>query len=162
MELDDDGGEDVDMDHPRTFPRTALYVAFLGGCCFGFFSPAFNVAVNEPFGIGDGDTLTVTVANLWFSLAFALASFLGNLVLMYSPPAYAGLPRTTLAEYWSEPLSERHLAICAGMICGIANLLQFKGGSMVGFATSDLVQPYPLVSTCWDIFLFRKFTKAEV
>ena len=170
-----EGEEDLEImtvhSSNQTLARKALVVAALGGFCFGFFSPAFNIAVNDPFGIGsepdmngeeDGNsnTLSVTVANLWFSFAFALASIVGNLVLIYKPPVTSGLKSTTFSEYWNEDFSDRYLAICAGMICGVANLLQFKGGSMVGFATADLVQAYPLVSTCWDVFLFGEFAKA--
>lgn len=43
----------------------------------------------------------------------------------------------------------------------MANLLQFQGGRMVGFATADLVQAYPLVSTIWDIWLFGEYRSAD-
>jgi len=143
-------------------PRLALLISIFGGCCFGFFSPAFNVAVNDPFH-WSGDTaspLSVPLANLWFSIAFTIASFAGNVPLMYYPPPQFGWPETTFAEYCVEPLSERKLAIFAGLLCGSANLLQFQGGSLVGFATADLVQAFPLVSTLWDIFLFGEYRNA--
>lgn len=144
-------------------PRLALASSIFGGCCFGFFSPAFNVAVNDPFGWTASDQLTplsVPLANLWFSVAFTVASFAGNIPLMYSPPAQFGMAPTTLGEYCMEPLSERKLAIFAGLLCGSANLLQFQGGRLVGFATADLVQAFPLVSTLWDICLFGEFKSA--
>ena len=53
------------------------------------------------------------------------------------------------------------MAVFAGILCGFANLLQFQGGSLVGFATADLVQAYPLVSTVWDICLFGEFKSAK-
>lgn len=34
----------------RARRKTGLCVAFGGGVCFGFFSPAFNIPVNDPFG----------------------------------------------------------------------------------------------------------------
>lgn len=141
-------------------PRMALIVSVFGGCCFGFFSPAFNVAVNDPFGLSGGTPLSVPLANLWFSIAFTVASFAATIPLMYSPPPQFGMQETTLAEYCREALSERKLAIFAGLLCGSANLLQFQGGSLVGFATADLVQAFPLVSTLWDIFLFGEFRSA--
>jgi hypothetical protein len=141
-------------------PRLALIVSVFGGCCFGFFSPAFNVAVNDPFGFSGGSSLSVPLANLWFSVAFTVASFAGNVPLMYNPPSQFGMLETTFAEYCLETLSERKLAIFAGLLCGSANLLQFQGGSLVGFATADLVQAFPLVSTLWDIFLFGEFRRA--
>ena len=33
---------------------------------------------------------------------------------------------------------------------------------MVGFATADLVQAFPLVSTVWDVLLFGEFHSAGV
>ena len=190
----------------------ALIVAIFGGCCFGFFSPAFNIAVNDPFHFtavavvegeinnSDNDTntgnenslhlhpLSVPIANLWFSLAFTIASFAGNVPLMYFPPSLSTttpqsirstmegesnmhkkdsyhnnslLPKVTITDYiCSESLSERKLAICAGLLCGLANLLQFQGGNIIGFATADLVQAYPLISTIWDIALFGEYRNA--
>ena len=170
---------------PSHSPRMALQVAIFGGCCFGFFSPAFNVAVNDPFHMTatlqtNGSQpylrpLSVPIANLWFSVAFTIASFLGNIPLMYYPPSKMSssdiddncaspllLPRVTLTEYvyGCESFSERKLAIYSGLLCGIANLLQFQGGNIVGFATADLVQAYPLVSTIWDIVLFGEYRNA--
>lgn len=145
---------------PQSSPRLALVVAMLGGCCFGFFSPAFNIAVNNPFHWNGEGALGVPEANLWFSLAFGLASVVGNLPLMYRPPSASGLSRVMVCEYFNEPISQRKLAIIAGLLCGSANLLQFKGGSLVGFATADLVQAFPIVSTCWDVALFGEFRNA--
>ena len=144
-------------------PRFALMFSIFGGCCFGFFSPAFNVAVNDPFGWASGGSipLSVPLANLWFSISFTVASFAGNIPLMYNPPPHFGIPPVTFCGYCREPLAERKLAIFAGILCGFANLLQFQGGSMVGFATADLVQAYPLVSTVWDICLFGEFKSAK-
>jgi hypothetical protein len=42
----------------------------------------------------------------------------------------------------------------------MANLLQFQGVNIVGFATADLVQAYPLLSTVWYATLFGEFRKA--
>jgi hypothetical protein len=134
----------------------------LGGCCFGFFTPAFNVAVNDPFGWACAGSvpLSVPLANLWFSIAFTIASFAGNIPLMYNPPQPFMMHTTTFGEYFRESLADRMLAIFAGLLCGSANVLQFQAGSLVGFATADLVQAYPLVSTLWDICLFGEFKRA--
>lgn len=140
-------------------PQFALVVAMLGGCSFGFFSPAFNIAVNNPFGLDGGAKLSVPVANLFFSFAFMLASVCGNIRLIYMPPSAGGLIPTTISDYLNEPYNERRLAILAGLMCGLANVLQFQGGSIVGFATADLVQAYPLVSTVWDVMLFGEFSR---
>lgn len=152
-----DGGESL------TPTQTALILAVGGGCCFGIFSPAFNVAVNDPFGFTASTSsvgLSVAVANLWFSLAFTVASVCGTVRLMHSPPRLSGLAPTTLHDYITTraPIfPDRLLGIAAGCLCGTANLLQFQGGRLVGFATADLVQAFPLVSTLWDIFLFGEY-----
>ena len=140
-------------------PQFALVVAMLGGCSFGFFSPAFNIAVNNPFGWDGGAKLSVPVANLFFSFAFMLASVCGNIRLIYTPPSAGGLIPTSISDYLTEPFTERRLAFIAGLMCGLANVLQFQGGSIVGFATADLVQAYPLVSTVWDVMLFGEFSR---
>lgn len=142
--------------------KTALLVSVLGGCCLGFFSPAFNIAVNDPFNSSDeASPLSVPVANLWFSFAFTLGSFGGNIPIMYNPPRQFGLDKTSLSEYCNESSPTRKLAAFAGFLCGSANLLQFQGGSLVGFATADLVQAFPLIASVWDIVLFGEFRYAR-
>mmetsp|Transcript_38275 Transcript_38275/g.93048 ORF Transcript_38275/g.93048 Transcript_38275/m.93048 type:complete len:686 (+) Transcript_38275:90-2147(+) len=173
--------------------QRALWVAICGGSCFGFFSPAFNIAVNDPFGLSSADGsggLSVPVANLWFSLAFTISSVATNFWLMISPPISSDLKpirniynaffTTNHSSNYSVSdknddrdqrddttgMSDRCCAKCsssqamgmwAGFVCGMANLLQFQGGRLVGFATADLVQAYPIVSTLWDILLFGEF-----
>lgn len=59
-------------------PTTGLCVAAAGGVCFGFFSPAFNLAVNDELhwiAQSGGSPLPVFAANLWFCLAFALSAW---------------------------------------------------------------------------------------
>jgi hypothetical protein len=153
-----------------TSSQKALVLAVGGGCCFGFFSPAFNIAVNDPFGWVDDDDesssssppLSVPVANVWFSLAFTVASLFGTLYLMHAPPSGSGLSCTSWHDYWNNDRrrrddSSRTLGILAGCLCGMANMLQFQGGRLIGFATADLVQAFPIVSTVWDIFLFGEY-----
>jgi len=138
-----------------------LYIAFLGGLCFGFFSPAFNIAVNNPFSFDNGDGLSVAIANLWFSLAFCASSLLGNVYLMtyYSHV----VPRSTVRAYLcGESCSQRRLALLGGLVCALGNLLQFQGGKLAGFATADLVQAFPLVATMWDVFVFGEFRQATI
>jgi hypothetical protein len=122
---DDVAGSTSDDDSDNTSPNVALLVALFGEFCFGFFSPAFNMAANDPFALAGGSPPSVLVANHCFSLAFTLASFAGNLPLLHNPPVPSGFPRTTLTAYWCEPISERMLAFLAGLVCGMANLLQF-------------------------------------
>jgi hypothetical protein len=145
-----------------TTAKQGLFVAILGGCCFGFFSPCFNIAVNDPFhwtsnssnGFGG---LSVLEANLWFSFAFALLSILGNIYLMACT-----LPSSNLWTYLTnEAFRDRCLAIVAGSVCALGNLLQFQGGKLAGFAAADLVQAFPLVATMWGVWLFGEFRKAR-
>ncbi|KAL7576747.1 hypothetical protein ACA910_005663 [Epithemia clementina (nom. ined.)] len=159
-----------------------LSVAIAGGMAFGFYSPAFNIAVNDPFhwsriqdreerAIADGG-LAVARTNLWFSLAFWMASMLGNVFLLHRervrhPELY---PCYDEQSVWSvvwvyvskESLADRQLAIMAGLVCAVGNTLQFQAGKMVGYAAADLVHAYPLVSTLWDVFLFEEFNHVDL
>jgi hypothetical protein len=147
-----------DLEEPTTI-RTGLYVAFGGGLCFGFFSPAFNIAVNDPWGWSSSSGLTVAMANMVFSLTFCFTSIFGNVRLMTHPPY--GIPQSTLWLYvLQETFSERRMALVAGLVCAMGNLLQFQGGKLAGFAAADMVQAYPLVATVWDVILFGEFRHA--
>jgi hypothetical protein len=159
--------------------RWAVAVAITGGVCFGFFSPAFNIAVNDPFrwrsnnmdpnnSNATQDAL-VAEANFWFSLAFWCASLLGNGVLMcHERLAIQGkMSCSDIMQLWTayfrrDSLFDRLLAFAAGTICALGNVLQFKGGQLVGYATSDMVQAYPLVSTLWDVYLFGEFRNVNL
>ena len=58
-----------------------LIVAAAGGVCFGFFSPAFNLAVNDELGwarSAGGQPLGLFAANLYFCTAFTISAWLGN------------------------------------------------------------------------------------
>ena len=46
-------------------------------------------------------------------------------------------------------------------MCAFGNVLQFQGGQLVGYATADLVQAYPIVSILWDVYLFGEFRQAS-
>ena len=147
----------------RVDPRMGLWIATLGGLCFGFFSPAFNIAVHDTFDwTSQGTGLPVVKANAWFAFSFVLTSLCGNVYLLHRGSQHSSL-RTLLRCYlFSEPFKRRALSLVAGLICAIGNSLQFQGGKMVGYATSDLVQAYPLVSTLWDIFFFGEFLPCSV
>jgi hypothetical protein len=133
---------------------------------FWLFSPAFNVAVNDPFRFNGnnncGGGLSVAMANLWFSLAFTTPSVLSTINLLRNPPSSSGLT-SELSFFRHCPESLFSLSYgcrygnAAGILCGIANFLQFRGGMLIGFATADLVQAYPLISTLWDFFLFGEY-----
>lgn len=152
----------------------AVVVAIGGGICYGFFSPAFNIAVNDPFQWTNNNRgsdkldlnqdLLVVEANFWFSLAFWLASIVGNGILMWrqrlaiqSRVNFFDVIRIWTAYFCQDSWIDRQLAFSAGVICAMGNVLQFKGGQLVGYSTSDMVQAYPVVSTLWDVFVFGEF-----
>jgi glucose uptake protein GlcU len=58
--------------------------------------------------------------------------------------------------------SSRRLAILTGIVCALGNVLQFMGGELVGYATADLVQAFPIISTIWDVYLFGEFPNVQV
>eukprot|EP00977_Amphora_coffeiformis_P019186 scaffold7007_cov146-Amphora_coffeaeformis.AAC.6 len=171
--VDDDNGPTAH----RHNAMTGLWIAILGGLCFGFFSPCFNVAVNDPFGWsnknnnaskqstanntnGDDPSVLVFYSNLWFSLSFGVASVVGNLILLkYYDEASVHKSIAEILETYLTQASwtDRRVALLAGLVCATGNVLQFHGGQLVGYATADLVQAYPLVSTVWDILWFGEF-----
>jgi glucose uptake protein GlcU len=138
-----------------------LCIAFTGGLCFGFFSPAFNIAVNDPWTFS-ATGLSVAMANIWFSIAFCLASILGNVHLMTNYSSQSTLiPHSTVTAYLTQSCwLERRTALLGGCLCALGNLLQFQGGKLAGFATADLVQAFPLVATVWDVAVFGEFRHA--
>jgi glucose uptake protein GlcU len=157
--------------------ENGLVLALLGGICFGFFTPAFNIAVNDPFDWTDeissfeeasrGSVLAVGRINMWFSLSFWITSVVGNTWLLkrqyFMKTQRVHSVATVLRNYlFDEGLLDRQLAFAAGVICALGNVLQFQGGQLVGWATSDLVQAYPLVSTFWDVLLFGEFRRVHV
>jgi hypothetical protein len=157
--------------------ENGLVLALLGGLCFGFFSPAFNIAVNDPFDWTDeinnfedaskGSVLAVGRINMWFSLSFWITSIIGNVWLLkrqyFMKTRRVHTVASVLRNYLcDEGLLDRQLAFAAGVICALGNILQFQGGQLVGWATSDLVQAYPLVSTLWDVLLFGEFRRVRV
>ena len=158
-------------------PWHGIAVAVAGGLCFGFFSPAVNIAVNDPFQWQTqthtntqeeaATDNTVAQANLWFALAFWLASCFGNLALLrreqQQAPSQQSFRQVLSAYiYQGGSLWDRKLALAAGSVCAAGNLLQFKGGQELGYATADLVQAYPLISTVWDVFVFGEFRLVRI
>jgi hypothetical protein len=124
-----------------------LLVAFAGGLCFGFFSPAFNIAVNDPFGwtttspFSQGEEETVDrstqslvfTVNVWFSLAFFATSWIGNLLLLHSETVTSYNSQSTsvlhiIGTYLTQgSWNDRRVALGAGLVCAAGNVLQFHG-----------------------------------
>ena len=153
---------------PKDTAFFGIAIALFGGLCFGFFSPALNIAVNDPFHWasesslqpGQSTGLSVTFANSCFGVAFTLSSVLWNLYLMKHPPSTASILPSSLENYLNEPWPSRHLAIVSGVVCSLGNVLQFQGGGLAGFAAADMVQAFPLVATIWDVLIFDEFSSA--
>mmetsp|Transcript_13895 Transcript_13895/g.16131 ORF Transcript_13895/g.16131 Transcript_13895/m.16131 type:complete len:362 (+) Transcript_13895:321-1406(+) len=115
-----------------------IAVASIGGIFIGFFTPAFNIAVNDIFNWYDDGGLPLACANLWFSLAFVTFSITSNHFLM-SSTTLTSIPLTSWRSYMNESFHERKLALTAGFLCALGNFLQFEGGYMAGFAAADMV-----------------------
>lgn len=162
-----DSSADGEVSHNQRWAKkrfmTGTFIALLGGLSFGFFSPAFNIAVNDPFDwggayAGANPSLLVFYANLWFSLAFGIASIVGNLALLkFELQEEQDLEEILWTYMTQASWTDRRVALLAGIVCAAGNVLQFHGGQLVGFATADLVQAYPLISTLWDILWFGEF-----
>ena len=130
-----------------------------------FFSPAFNIFVNDPFHWSSTSSktehgLSVTFANSSFAIAFTLSSILWNVVLMKHSSSSSRIKASNLFAYLHEPWNSRKLAILSGIICALGNALQFHGASIAGFAAADMVQAFPLVGTIWDVLIFEEFKNA--
>lgn len=138
-----------------------LLMASMGGLAFGLFVPAFNIAVNDPFGWiqDDAALLTPWTANFFFSLGYAVAAVSATLVRMARPPA--GEEKTSLKDYISDSGRGRALAVASGIILAAANTLQFLGGAAAGFAAAGMVQAFPVVGTIWGYVLFGQFKGAS-
>ncbi|KAG7373736.1 protein of unknown function DUF221-domain containing protein [Nitzschia inconspicua] len=123
-----------------------------------FFLPPLTLPSTTPFAWDRLHCPFPSVANVWFSMAFTVSSIIGTLRLMHVPPPETGMRVLSWREdYVPGKSSVNYWGFVAGVLCGIANLLQSQGGRMVGFATADLVQAFPLVSTLWDILLFGEY-----
>lgn len=141
-----------------------------------------NIAVNDPFGWSShhdnpnsaaatttDTSLLVFYANLWFSLAFGVASVVGNVILLkyeslslpQGSSSSNSLTDILYSYITSASWTDRRVALLAGLVCAAGNVLQFHGGQLVGYATADLVQAYPLVSTLWDILWFGEFAHVK-
>nr|CAB3499603.1 unnamed protein product [Digitaria exilis] len=102
--------------------------------------------------------LVVYTTFFYFSVAGFVLRFCVNVWFLYRP--LAGVPKSTIRAYIND-WNGRHWALLAGFLCGFANGFQFMGGQAAGFATADVVQAVPLVSTFWDIVLFSEYRRSS-
>ncbi|XP_024366106.1 ureide permease 2 [Physcomitrium patens] len=133
-----------------------LGIAFFTGLCCAAFSPLFNLATNDQFHLLKPDVphLVVYTTFFYFSTAFLICSVLVNVYFLYHP--VLGIPKSSLSMYCQDR-EGRHIAVIAGLLCGIGNGFQFMGGQAAGYAAADAVQALPLVGTLWGIVLFREY-----
>ncbi|KAL2649309.1 hypothetical protein R1flu_017437 [Riccia fluitans] len=132
-----------------------LGLAFLTGACYALFSPLFNLATNDQFHLLKNGVphLSVYATFFYFSTAFFVLAISANVYFLYHP--MMGLPKSSLVAYLRD-WEGRHLAVLAGIVCGVGNVCQFMGGQAAGYAAADAVQALPLVGTLWGVLKKRK------
>ncbi|KAH9304402.1 hypothetical protein KI387_008806, partial [Taxus chinensis] len=137
-----------------------LVLAFSTGTCYALFSPLFNLATNDQLHLLKPEVshLSVYTTFFYFSTAFFILGILVNMWLLYFP--ILGVPASSLSNYVSDSKG-RHLAIMAGVVCGLGNGFQFMGGQAAGYAAADAVQALPLVGTFWGIVLFGEYRNSS-
>ena len=138
--------------------RPGLVLAAAGGCCFGFFTPAFNLTVNDELGwaaAGGGRPLGVFAANGFFCLAFAASAWVVGLALMrWPPPGGAALVADRVPPQLG--FAGRGRALGFALLAGHSARSATPRSSwrLARRVAADLVQAYPLVSTLWGMGLF--------
>ncbi|KAL3702407.1 hypothetical protein R1sor_020429 [Riccia sorocarpa] len=137
-----------------------LSVAFLAGACYALFSPLFNLATNDQFHLLKKGVphLSVYTTFFYFSTAFLLLAIGINVYFLYNP--MMGLPKSSLTAYFKD-WKGRHLAVLAGIVCGVGNACQFMGGQAAGYAAADAVQALPLVGALWGVLLFGEYHRSS-
>ncbi|KAL6643091.1 hypothetical protein ACP70R_021272 [Stipagrostis hirtigluma subsp. patula] len=137
-----------------------LGLAFFAGVCFSIFAPAFNLATNDQWHVLKKGVphLVVYTTFFYFSVSGFVFGFCVNVWFLYRPVAC--VPASTIGAYLKD-WNGRHWALLAGFLCGFANGFQFMGGQAAGFATADVVQAVPLVSTFWDVVLFGEYRRSS-
>ncbi|CAN6283308.1 unnamed protein product [Urochloa humidicola] len=134
-------------------------LAFFAGLCFSIFAPAFNLATNDQWHVLKKDVPHLVVYTFfYFSVSGFVLGFCVNVWFLYRP--LVGVPKSTIGAYIND-WNGRHWALLAGLLCGFANGFQFMGGQAAGFATADVVQAVPLVSTFWDVVLFGEYRRSS-
>jgi len=157
------GAKDVEKvstvlaNHESSKVALGLLVTASGGFAFGFFSPLFNIGVNDHFKwLPEGTVhLTGWTANFYFAASFCFFAHVCGIARM------GGSEPTNCRAYIYDN-SNRSLALATGLVCGMGNTLQFLGGMAAGFATCDMVQAFPLVGILWGMVFFGEFGKAPV
>jgi len=143
-----------------------LLTAVSSGIWLGLFPVAFNIAVNDPFEWSGsrwrtaGDALCVAQINALFAFGYWLTSFIGNLIRLHlqignENRLESPVSRALREFFGKESFSNSgQWAALAGMVFAFGIVLQFQGGKILGYATAELVQAWPMVYSLWTILLF--------
>lgn len=133
-----------------------LLIAVVGGTIYSLFTPAFNIAVNDPFRLlpSTVPALSVYCANFYFAIGLFLSSSVFNVSSMQYP-----VFSSTKSNVWQyiKDNDGRLWCLLAGFLAWLGDLSQFLGGQLVGYSTALLVQAYPLVSVLLGILVFKEF-----
>ena len=145
-----------------------ILVAIMSGIALGFTSAFFNVAINDPFQWSavewerTTDILSVARTLLLYGLGFWLTMVIGSAIRMHveSPRdenGQSGVRRAVTYYMTKDTFTDRErFAILAGLLFGIACLLQLQAGKMIGYTTAELVQAFPAISTIWCLNWFYR------
>ena len=143
----------VSVQHTNLY---GLLIAIVGGTIYSLFTPAFNIAVNDPFHLLPSSVppLSVYCANFYFAIGLFSSSSIFNVFSMQYP-----VFSSTQSNAWKyiKDNDGRLWCLLAGFLAWLGDLSQFLGGQLVGYSTALLVQAYPLVSVLLGILIFKEF-----
>jgi hypothetical protein len=143
----------VSVQHTNLY---GLLIAIVGGTIYSLFTPAFNIAVNDPFHLLSSSVppLSVYCANFYFAIGLFLSSSVFNVSSMQYPVFSSA--QSNVCKYVRDN-DGRLWCLLAGFLAWLGDLSQFLGGQLVGYSTALLVQAYPLVSVLLGILIFKEF-----
>lgn len=129
---------------------TGLAIAVFGGVVYSLFSPAFNVASNDPFHLlpPGVPALSIYATNFYFAASFTAFSVALNVLFLYRPPL--GTQKSGLAAYLRDN-DGRLWSVAAGLLAVLGDGTQFMSGQVAGYAAATVVQVRRPVSysCCW-------------
>ena len=109
-----------------------LLIATVGGIIYALFTPAFHIAVNDPFHLLPASVppLSVYCANFYFAIGLFSSSSIFNVSSMQFP-----VFSSMLSDVWKyiKDNDGRLWCLLAGFLAGLGDLSQFLGGHWWGF-----------------------------
>lgn len=142
----------VSVQHTNLY---GLLIAIVGGTIYSLFTPAFNIAVNDPFHMLPSTVPPLSdCANFCFAIGLFLSSSIFNVSSMRYP-----VFNSRQSDVWKyeKDNDSRLWCLLAGFLAWLGDLSQFLGGNLVGYSTALRVQAYPLVSVLLGILIFKEF-----